>query len=216
MTTHAEKRHNPLVFVLIAVILLAAGVGGILVGNRLSNRSAIQEEGRRVDEYEGLGERTGLTGEVTLLVRPTSVTTESGDRFSVSLTLTNKTSGALLLNDWLTPAPAEFNSNQLPIKMIVSRSGHKVEFLGQPRLLPPHTRRDFIALKPGESKTFSVEVTTSGGMGRWEMAEPGDYSVEMWYETYLSGKYIGVKAWNGMTNHVIVKVAVRPKPVRVR
>lgn len=212
----AGKRHNPLIFVLIAVLLAATAIGGVLAGNYLSRRNAVQAEGRRVDEYQGLGDRTGLTGEVTLLVKPLSITVESGDRFSVSLILTNKTSRTLLLNDWFTPAPAKFGSNQLPIKMIVRRSGQEVEFLGQPRLLPPHTRKDFMALAARESKTFPVEVTTAGGTGRWDMAEPGNYSVELWYETYLSGRYIGVKAWNGMTNHVVVQVTVRPRPVRVR
>ena len=212
----AGKPHNPLIYVLIAIILIAAGVGGILAGNWLSRRNAIREEGRRVDEYQGLGERTGLTGEVTLQVNPISMTVESGDRFSASLTLTNKTSRALLLNNWLTPAPARFQSNQLPVKMVVRKSGRGVRFFGQPKLLPLHAKKDFAALGPGKSKVFRVEMNTVGGMGRWDIAEPGVYSVEIWYETYLSGKYIGVKAWNGMTNHVVVQVTVRPRAVSVR
>ena len=212
----AGKRHNPLIFVLIAILLVAVGIGGVLVGNWLSRRNAVREEGRRVDEYEGLGDRTGLTGEVTLLVNPISLTVESGDKFSVSLTLTNKTSRTLLLNDWFTPAPAKFRSNQLPIKMVVRKSGKEVQFFGQPKLFPLHTKKDFMALEPGASKTFSIEVTTSGGAGRWDMAQPGVYTVEIWYETYLSGKYIGVKVWNGMTNHVVVQVTVRPRTLSVQ
>jgi len=212
----AAKPHNPLIYIVIAILLVAVGVGGIKVGNWLSHRNAVHSEGRRVDEYEGLGERTGLTGEVILLVSPMSLAVQSGDRFSLNLTLTNKTSKNLLLNDWFTPQPAKFDSNQFPIKMVVRRSGREVEFFGQPTLLPPHTRKDFIALKPGQSTTFPVEVSAAGRGGRWDMAEPGNYSVEIWYETYLSGKYIGVKAWNGMTNHVVVQVTVRPRTVSVR
>ena len=211
----AGKRHNPLIYVVIAVLLIAVGIGGVWVGNRLSRTSAVQEEGRRVDEYEGLGERTGLTGEVTLDAEPLSVTVESGEKFTVDLTLTNKTSRPLLLNDWFTPAPAKFQSNQLPVKMIVRRAGQEVQFFGQPQLLPPHTKKDFVKLNQGESKRFSVTLPMPDG-GRWDMAQPGNYSVEIWYETYLSGKYIGVEAWNGMTNHVIVQVTVRPTSVRVQ
>ena len=212
----AGKPYNPLIYIVIAILLVAVGIGGLKVGSWLSRRNAVQSEGRRVDEYEGLGERTGLTGEVTLLVSPMSLAVQSGDRFSLNLTLTNKTSKTLLLNDWFTPQPAKFDSNQSPIKMVVRRSGREVEFFGQPTLLPPHTRKDFIALKPGHSTTFPVEVSAAGRGGRWDMAEPGNYSVEIWYETYLSGKYIGVKAWNGMTNHVVVQVTVRPRTVSVR
>ena len=212
----AGKRRNLLIYVLVAILLTAVGVAGILVGNWLTRRNAVQSEGRRVDEYQGLGDQTGLTGEVTLLVNPISMTVKSGDRFDVGLTLTNKTSKTLLLNDWFTPQPAKFQSNQLPIKMVVRKSGREVEFLGQPRLLPLHTRKDFIALEPEKSKVFSVEVGTCGDTGRWDMAEPGNYTVEMWYETYLSGRYIGVKAWNGMTNHVVVQVTVRPRTLSVR
>lgn len=212
----AGKPHNPLIYILVAVFLVAAGVGGIRAGNWLSRRNAIREEGRRVDEYQGLGERTGLTGEVTLQVNPISMTVESGDRFSVSLTLTNKTSRTLLLNNWLTPAPTQFQSNQLPVKMVIRKSGREVRFFGQPKLLPLHKKKDFTAFGPGKSRVFRVEMTAVGGTGRWDIAEPGVYSVEIWYETYLSGKYIGVKAWNGMTNHVVVQVTVRPRAVSVR
>lgn len=197
--------------VLILCVLAVAGVSAVLTGGWLADRRAAQDEERRLDEHVGLGERTGMTGDLALHVDPLDLAISPGQDAGVNLTLTNKTSETMMLNAWFTPAPADFGSNQLPLKMIVSTSGRKVGFIGDPVLFPPHRKSDFIELQPGQSKVIPVELSRSAGMGRWDMSAPGDYTVELWYETYLTGRYIGVNAWTGMTNHVVVRVTVRPQ-----
>ena len=184
-------------------------VGGIYAGNAFSRRSATARDAARLDEYIGLGEHTAMTGELDLQVGSTTITTSSGKPAKVMLTLTNKTSRPMALNSWLAPAPETFQSNQLPIKVRITRNGKPVRFVGNSLLYPPHTKKDFFVLKPGKSKRFAVDVSRGPKEGAWDMAKPGAYTAEIWYETYLTGRYIGVHAWTGMTNHVIVKVAVR-------
>jgi hypothetical protein len=195
---------------LVILVVAVAGVGGVLTGNRLADKRAVVDEGRRLDEDIGLGERTGLTGALDLQVAPTSLNVASGQPAKVNLTLTNKTDRPLTLNGWLNPAPADFISNQIPFKMMVTRAGSKVAFRGNPVLYPPHEKKDFFQLRPGARKVIPVDLSELHGIGRWDMSAPGEYAVELWYETYLTGRYVGISAWTGMTNHVIVRVTVRP------
>lgn len=44
-------------------VLIIAVVGGILTGNWLTNRRAAIDNLQHVDEYYGLGKRTGMTGD---------------------------------------------------------------------------------------------------------------------------------------------------------
>jgi len=198
---------------LILLILVVAVVTGILTGNWLADARAVLDERRRVDEHLGLGERTGLTGEIALLVDPMKLAVRAGEPVKVNLTLTNKGKEPVTLNGWFTPAPSEFESNQLPFKVIVSALGRRVEYRGDPVLFPPHTKKDFVTLGAGESKVIAMDLSRGPGSGRWDLSAPGVYKFEVWYETYLTGRYVGVNAWTGMTNHVIVEVTVQPREV---
>lgn len=200
---------------LILLVLVIAGVAGVWTGNKLADKRAVtnkqNNEARRLDEDLGLGQRSGLTGDLDLKVDQIKLTVDSGKPVKVVLTLTNKTRKLLMLNDWFTPAPADFKSNQLPFKVIVSKAGRKVPFLGNAIIYPPHTKKDFLKIEPGKSKSIPVELSRYPGIGRWDMTASGNYTIELWYETYLTGKYVGVNAWTGMTNHVIMQVTVRPQ-----
>lgn len=196
-------------YALILAALIAAGIGGVWTGNRLADRRAALDEEIRMDEYVGLGARTGLTTDLALLVDPLSLMVRPGEQIRVNLTLVNRGSRMVKLNGWLVPAPADFESNQLPFKVAVTKDGRRVGYSGNAVLLPPHTKKDFFALRPGERKVISVALSHGPNNGRWDTSTPGDYTFEVWYETYLTGRYVGVNALTGMTNHVIVKVTIR-------
>ncbi|MHB1001530.1 MAG: hypothetical protein ACYC27_20000 [Armatimonadota bacterium] len=194
--------------VLLLIILVAAAIGGIFTGNKLSDMRANNEINRSVDETLGLAKRTGIISSLALNVKPASISAHSGTPAKVYLILTNKSNRPLILNKWLSPAPAAFGNNQLPIKQIVKKNGREVGYTGSVVLNPPLTDKDFFKLKAGESKSIGVDLLNGPHGGRWDMLSPGEYNVELWYETYFTGRYIGVNAWTGMTNHVVVKVKV--------
>jgi len=196
---------------LIIAGLVVTAVLGILAGNWWINKHASSDKFISMDEYVGLGQRTGLTGDVELLVQPISLTVESGQPVNVNLTLINRTKKTLIMNGWLDSTPSEFKNNQFPIKVICSRNGRGVPYRGNVMLLPPHKKKDFFKLRPGEQKIITADLSRGPGDGRWDIASPGMYTFEVWYETYLTGRYIGVNAWTGMTNHAIVQVTVVPK-----
>lgn len=193
---------------LILLVVLTALVGGILTGNWIAERHKVPADRQRMDEYLGFGERTSLTGQVTLQVDPRSLSITAGQPAKVKLTLTNKGKSPVRLNDWLEPAPASLLSNQFPFKVNVTKDGRRVRYQGNYVLPLPHTRKDFFALSPGKSKDILVDLSVGAGNGRWDMSSPGIYTVEVWYETYLTGRYIDVDAWTGTTNHVIVQISV--------
>jgi hypothetical protein len=192
------------------LVIVVAAVAGIRAGNWIVHRRAVADEARRVDEYVGLGERTGLTGELELQVEPRSVTIAAGQPIKIELTLINKTPKPMMLNSWFSEAPAEFRSNQVPFKVIVTKAGKTVAFRGNIPLFPPHEKRDFRRFGPGKSLAITVaDLSRPARIGTWDMSTPGVYSIEIWYETYLTGRHIGVNAWTGMTNHVVVQVTVK-------
>ena len=190
------------------VIVIVAAVLGILAGRWFVHRHAVAEEARRVDEYLGLGPRTGMTGDLELQVIPLSLTVRSGQPAKVKLALINHTQRTMRLNGWLTPAPSFFDSNQFPFRTKMSVSGRGVMYKGGVILPPPHTKRDFFLLRPGETRTIEMDVSRGPERGAWDISRPGVYTAEIWYQTYLSGRWIGVNAWTGMTNHVIVRITV--------
>ena len=208
---HSWRGHRVYKYVLVLLALIAAGAGGVWTGNRLADRRASLEDEIRMDEYLGLGTRTGLTTEVALLVDPLSLTVRPGRQVKVNLTLVNRSRRKVKLNGWLTPAPADFESNQLPFKVIVTREGSRVGYRGNAVLFPPHTKKDFFTLRPGGRRVIPVDLSRGPNNGRWDMSATGDYTFEVWYESYLTGRYVGVRhgGLTGMTNHVIVKVTVR-------
>lgn len=203
-------------FGIILALLVVVGAIGVRMGNWLADSSAKSTRQREVDEYLGLGQRTGLTGELSLAVKSTRLVVYPGQPVAVELTLTNRSSKSLVLNDWFTPAPAVFESNQLPLKVNITRDGRRVPLHGSAVLYPPHTKKDFMKLRPGGSKSVKVELSGKDDIGKWDMSSPGTYTVDIWYETYLTGRYIGANAWTGMTNHVIVNVTVVPQKRDVR
>lgn len=198
-----------------AVIAISTAVTfGIIFGNWLADRSKSSTDLQRMDEYLGLGERTGIAGDVALQVDPGSLDIHPGQPAKVKLTLKNEGLSTAYLNGWLAPTPANLDSNQFPVKVKITKDKHKVLYRGSFSLPPFHMKKDFFALDPGKSKDISVDLAASPGNGRWEMSSPGTYEVEVWYETYLTGKYIGMKAWTGTTNHVIVRVRVASEGIR--
>ena len=210
-----HSRDYGLKFGLVLLVLVIAAAAGVFFGNRCADRwaqrRAATERLRRMDESVGLGPRTGLTGELELQVSSVKLAVYPGRPINIRLTLTNRTSKPMILNGWLTPAPVGLDSNQLPFKLVVSRAGQKVAFRGNAVLFPPHAKKDFFKLDPGQSREIPMELPRCPGIGGWDMSAPGDYSIEIWYETYLTGKYVGVDAWTGMTNHVVVQVTVYPQ-----
>lgn len=194
----------------VVLVLVVAIIAGIMVGNWISWKRSSQDRLAVLDEYNGLGPRTGLTGDVSLTVTPVSMTIHYGEPVKVELVLTNRTNRTLLLNGWLTPIPATLGNNQYPIRVMVSTHGSSVQYTGNAILSPPHKAKDFFSLAPGASRKISVDLSLGAGGGRWNIGSPGVYHFDVWYQTYLTGRYIGVKAWTGMTNHVVVTATVVP------
>lgn len=205
---HLENKWN---IVLILLVVTAAILGGVYTGKWISSRQPDPVKQQRLDESLGLAERTGITGDLALQVYPVNLTVKSGDPIKVSLSLKNNSKQDMILNKWLTPAPASYENNQLPMKQIVKSSNKFVGYRGNIILFPPHNKQDFVKLSSGNTYTFFADLVKGPDDGRWNISTPGRYSVELWYETYLTGQYSGVHAWTGMTNHVIVKVTVLPR-----
>lgn len=196
---------------LLLLVAAVAVIGGVLTDKWISGRQPDPLKQRRLDESLGLAERTGITGDLALQVHPVNLTVKSGDPIKVTLTLINNSRRDMTLNRWLTPAPTAFESNQLPMKQVVKMADRPVGYRGNIVLYPSHEREDFMRLESGKTHSFEADLTKGPENGRWNISTPGKYSIELWYETYLTGKYSGVHAWTGMTNHVIVRVTVLPR-----
>lgn len=200
---------------MLLVAALVVAVAGILLGNWIFTRMEThsRERGKlaEIDEYQGLAERSGITGELTLEVQPASQTVSPGAPIKLTVTLTNRSKRALMLNSWIEPYPAMLGSNQLPLKVDIRLRRQPVSYHGDSVIRSPHKKSDFVALRPGESRSVMIDLMKpASGRGRWDMTAPGTYEVALWYETYLSGKYAGVRAWTGMSNPYVVQVTVAP------
>ncbi len=193
---------------LLAIVIVIACIAGIYTGNSLSNRYNESLKQRDIDEIIGLGERTGMSGDLALQVNPVNIKVKAGDPINIELALKNNTKKSIKLNNRLIPAPAYYKSNQLPIKQIVKLNGKQIAYKGNIVIYSPQTKKDFITLKPGETYKTTIDVRYGPEKGFWNMLTPGVYTIELWYETYLTGKYIGIKAWTGMTNHVVIKATI--------
>ena len=196
---------------LILSVIVAAILGGVYTERWISKRQPDPLKQQRLDETLGLAERTGITGDLALQVRPVNLTVKSGDPIKVRFTLINNSKQDMTLNGWLIPAPASYENNQLPMKQIVKRSNQLVGYRGNIVLFPSHERKDFMQLAARKTYTFDANLSKGPDDGRWNISTPGKYSIELWYATYLTGRYSRVRAWTGMTNHVIVKVTVLPR-----
>lgn len=206
-----RQRSRRILIFLIVLMFLAASIGGILTGKWLVGKRSAADRYRLIDEYQGLGERTGLTGELGLSVNPVRLNAYVNQPIMVELILTNNSKKNMTLNGWLTPAPASFNSNQLPLKVLVTKNGRNVGFHGNMVLFPPHEKDDFFTLGPGERKSIHTNLLLGPGNGKWDVSVPGVYNMEIWYESYLTRIYAGSDAWTGMSNHVIVQAIVYPE-----
>lgn len=191
---------------LILLVLVIAAASGVMTGRWVVRGQDSPEDLIRMDEYLGLGERTGLAGKLLLRAEPSEYTVNADVPIRIKLVLTNSGKRSLTLNSWFQPAPADLRSNQLPIKVKIFKEGNKLPYHGNALLLTPHTKKDFFTLGPGKSRDIYVDLRS--GSNTWDMASPGLYTAEIWYETYLTGKYVGVDAWTGMTNHVVVQIQV--------
>lgn len=198
-----------------AAVIIIAAAAGLLAGNWVSARmdAAAREREKlaEIDEYQGLAERSGITGDLTLEVRPASQTVVAGAPIKLTVRLTNRSRRTLILNSWIDPYPAMLGSNQLPLKVDIRLGRQTVSYHGDSVVLPMHEKKDFLRLGPGETRSTAIDLMKPAlGRGRWDMSAPGTYEVALWYETYLSGKWIGVRAWTGMTNPYVVQVTVVP------
>ena len=208
ITSSRPRRRLAAIIALVAAVVIVAAILGVLAGRLFSQRQTVNDEARRVDEYLGLAPRTGLTGELELQVAPLGLAIKAGRPAKLELTLTNRSRKRMFLNNWFTPVPSFFDTNQFPFKVKMYVSGRPARYKGGVILLPQHTRKDFFALRPGKSKTIDMDISRGPGRDAWDMSAPGVYTAEIWYQTYLTGRYIGVRAWTGMTNHVVVPITV--------
>lgn len=210
MNTILQRR-----YALAAAVIVIAAVAGLLAGNWVSARmdARAREQGKlaEIDEYQGLAQRFGITGDLTLQVEPASQTVLPGAPIKLTVRLTNRSKRRLMLNSWIEPYPAMLGSNQLPLKVDIRLRRQPVSYHGDSVIRSLHKKKDFVALRPGESKSTVIDLMKpTSGRGRWDMSAPGTYEVALWYETYLSGKWAGVNAWTGMTNPYVVQVTVVP------
>lgn len=208
-TIGAAIRQNRQRTVLVIILLVIAAGAGILTGNWLSNTHKSSEDLAHLDEYIGVGKRTAIPGDLELTVNPVTLSVNHDDPIRVTLKLTNHSKQSMLLNNWFTPAPSDLRSNQMPFKVIVRGNGRNANYRGTMNILPPHKSGDFQTLDAGKSIDIPMELSQGSSAKGWDMSTPGLYSAEIWYETYLTGKYIGVNAWTGLTNHVVVQITVQ-------
>ncbi|MCL6519858.1 MAG: hypothetical protein K6T99_08500 [Armatimonadetes bacterium] len=198
-------------FALLILTFVAVGVGGFTFGNWLLDRwggGSKAEEIRWVDEYQGLGERSGTSTALKIQAEPSSLTVRAGQPIRITIRLTNYSQRRLTLNAWLEPYPAYFRSNQFPLKVFILKSGKPIRFKGNATILPPHTKYDFFYLEPGATRSVNINLASGFRGGKWDFSEPGEYEVYLWYETYLTGRSIGLDAWTGRTNAVCVKIRI--------
>ncbi len=199
-------------YALLVIALLAVGICGFKFGNWLLDKryGSRAENIRWVDEYQGLGERSGTSTALRIQAEPSLLVVRSGKPMLITIRLVNRSQRCLTLNAWLEPYPAYFQSNQFPLKVVILKSGKPVQCKGNATILPPHTRKDFFQLEPGQTRVININFADGFRGGEWDFSEPGEYTVYLWYETYLTGRSIGLDAWTGRTNAVCVKVRVLP------
>lgn len=175
----------------------------------LGRRSGLSSEDEQwIDEYQGLAPRTDRSDQLFLSIEPSSAVVRVGQPIVLKVRITNKGSKPLVLNSWLEPYPACFKSNQFPLKVSVVRDGQELACRGNAELRPFHTKKDFFDLKPGESREVRFDLTSRKRSFVWDFARPGNYRVSVWYESYLTGRPIGVRAFTGKSNTATVNILV--------
>ena len=199
-------------YIMLAVAVIAVGYAGLRFGGWLFNRPTGMkpEDVRWIDEYQGLGQRTGVSRELVISGEPSAMSVRARKPIRVRVRLTNRGRRTLILNSWLRPYPAYLESNQLPLKVSIAKDGRALTCRGNAEMLPPHTKTDFFRLGSGRSRDVTFDLATTRGSTVWDLTQPGEYDVRIWYETYLTGRSIGVKAWTGVTNAALVRITVHP------
>jgi peptidyl-Lys metalloendopeptidase len=106
-------------------------------------------------------------GEVTVSVTPERASLAKSDNVVVNVTVTNGTAATQYLLKWQTP----FGAIEAPLFDVV-RDGLPARYLGVQVKRPAPTAVDYIALKPGASRSMRVELSAL-----YDMGITGAYSV---------------------------------------
>ena len=106
-------------------------------------------------------------GEVTVSVTPERQNLAKSDDVVVRVTVTNASAATQYLLKWQTP----FGAIEAPL-FEVTRDGLPVRYLGMQVKRPAPGAADYVALKPGASRSVRVELSAL-----YDMAITGAYSV---------------------------------------
>jgi peptidyl-Lys metalloendopeptidase len=107
------------------------------------------------------------TGEVTVSVTPERQNLAKSDNVVVNVTVTNGTAATQYLLKWQTP----FGAIEAPL-FEVTRDGVPVRYLGVQVKRPAPAAADYVALKPGASRSTRIELSAL-----YDMGITGAYSV---------------------------------------
>jgi peptidyl-Lys metalloendopeptidase len=106
-------------------------------------------------------------GELTVRVTPERQTLAKSDNVVVDVTVTNATAATQYLLKWQTP----FGAIEAPL-FEVTRDGLPVRYLGVQVKRPAPVPADYVALKPGASRSVRIELSAL-----YDMGVTGAYSV---------------------------------------
>jgi peptidyl-Lys metalloendopeptidase len=107
------------------------------------------------------------TGELTVRVTPERQSLAKSDKVVVDVTVTNATSATQYLLKWQTP----FGPIEAPL-FEITRDGLPVRYLGVQVKRPAPAPADYLALKPGASRSVRIELSSL-----YDMGITGAYSV---------------------------------------
>ncbi len=110
---------------------------------------------------------TAAAGEVTVSVTPERQNLAKSDKVVVNVTVTNGTAATQYLLKWQTP----FGAIEAPL-FEVMRDGLPARYLGVQVKRPAPAALDYIALKPGASRSIRIELSAL-----YDMGITGAYSV---------------------------------------
>ncbi|MFC5547941.1 M35 family metallo-endopeptidase [Massilia aerilata] len=113
------------------------------------------------------GAALAAAGELTVRVTPERQTLAKSDNVVVDVTVTNATAATQYLLKWQTP----FGAIEAPL-FEVTRDGLPVRYLGVQVKRPAPVPADYVALRPGASRSVRVELSAL-----YDMGVTGAYSV---------------------------------------
>jgi peptidyl-Lys metalloendopeptidase len=123
--------------------------------------------GAAVAAQAGLDAWAAVPGEVTVTVTPERQSLAKSDKVVVDVTVTNATTATQYLLKWQTP----FGAIQAPL-FEVTRDGLPVRYLGVQVKRAAPGPADYIALKPGASRSVRIELSAL-----YDLGITGAYSV---------------------------------------